>query len=195
MSFGFFADAALTVPISDLQTTHKTDGSLDPVDTQVWLGSPDDTIQLVAASSPGVDPLILSITQLIPAWTASQAVTAGERRRATTSNNTVFEATNSGTTGASEPTWNTTIGATTADNGVTWEAVLAEDTPDEVRLATAQAGLAGATPGASLTLGAVIPGGEAGAVTFWVRRTDPDARAQQSTQLALALTTANEEPV
>lgn len=34
--------------------------------------------------------------------------------------NRIFEASNAGTTGGSEPSWNTTIGGTTSDNGITW---------------------------------------------------------------------------
>lgn len=59
------------------------------------------------------------------AWAASQAVIAGQYVQALTRGSdalkvAIFQAAAAGTTGSSEPTWNTTIGTTTADNGITW---------------------------------------------------------------------------
>lgn len=195
MSFAFYSDAALTAPVTGLIMQHKTDGSLDPVKRQLWLGSPNAAVKLQAASNPGVDPLTLSITQLHPARADSEVIAAGDRRRVSPSNNTIFEAGNNGTTAAAPPSWNTTIGATTVDGGVTWTAVSKEDTPDELKLALTEGGLAGASPGAGLSLGATILGGVSNAVSWWVQQTDPDATVQLTTQLALDLVAADVVPV
>lgn len=195
MSFAIFSDAALTAPITTLTLTHKMDGSLDPVKRQLWIGSTNALVKLQAASNPGVDPLTLSITQRHPARANSEVILTGDKRRISPTNNTVFQANNNGTTAASPPTWNTTIGATTVDGGVTWTAVSREDTPDEIRLALTEGGLAGASPGAGLSLGATILGGVSNAVSFWLQQTDPDATVQKTTQLALDLVPADEVPI
>jgi len=195
MSFAFYSDAALTAPVTGLILQHKADGSLGPVKRQLWIGSPNAAVKLQAASNPGVDPLTLSITQLHPARADSEVIVAGDRRRISPSNNTIFEANNSGTTAAAPPSWNTTIGATTVDGGVTWTAVAKEDTPDELRLALTEGGLAGASPGAGLSLGATILGGVSNAVSWWVQQTDPDATVQLTTQLAIDLVAADVVPV
>jgi hypothetical protein len=182
-TFAFYADAALTTPLTTLTTQHLTDASTDPIDAQVWIGSTAASKQLRAASNPGVDQITLTITQKIAAWSASAAVSAGALRRPTTTNNRVYQAGGSGTTGATEPTWPTTIGATVADNGITWTCLAYEDTPNEVKLATTQAGLAAATPGAGLNLGTTLLSGVGNATPVWVRVTNPDANIQDQTHL------------
>ncbi len=54
------------------------------------------------------------------AWTSTTAKSLKAAVRATSDNNLYFEVTSSGTTGGSEPTWNTTIGGETTDNDITW---------------------------------------------------------------------------
>lgn len=75
----------------------------------------------------GHDPIIYkgssTFTKLLlehSAWQASTAYALKDSVRATSDNNLYFEVTTSGTTGGSEPTWNTTVGGTTTDNTVTW---------------------------------------------------------------------------
>lgn len=191
-SFQFYADPGLTTPLATWVRAHQTDGSLDPVDKQIWFGSPDGTKQAQAASNPGVDQITVSIGQLYAARANSAAVTTGERRRLSPSNNRVYEATNSGSTAASPPAFPTTIGATVVDGGVTWEAVAYEDTPDELSLAATSGGLAAATPGAPLDVGITILGGAANAVSFWARAVDPDAVVQTTTQLSIKVSTIEE---
>lgn len=53
-------------------------------------------------------------------WAASTAYSVGDMVRPSTSNNRVFRCTTAGTSGASEPTWDTTIGNTTNDGSVVW---------------------------------------------------------------------------
>lgn len=59
-------------------------------------------------------------------WAATTAYgsdTTANYVRPTTGNGFVYRATGSGTSGASEPTWPTTIGATVVDSGVTWTCI------------------------------------------------------------------------
>lgn len=74
--------------------------------------------------------------QLLPAlWGATEAVAAvgprdakvGDRRRPSGFNDRFFACTTAGTTGESEPTWNTTLGATTAETltAAAWAATTA----------------------------------------------------------------------
>ncbi len=53
-----------------------------------------------------------------PAWPASTAVAVG--RLITDGNGNLQECTTAGTTGASHPTWATTVSSTTTDNTATW---------------------------------------------------------------------------
>jgi hypothetical protein len=182
-TFAFYADAALTTPLTTLTTQHLTDASTDPIDAQVWIGSTASGKQLRAASNPGVDQITLTITQKIAAWSASAAVSAGAVRRPTTTNNRIYQAGGAGTTGGTEPTWPTTIGATVVDNDITWTCIAYEDTPNEVKLATTQAGLASATAGAGLNLGTTLLSGVGNATPVWVRVTNPDANIQDQTHL------------
>lgn len=63
-----------------------------------------------------------------PDWTATTVMTVVQAEDAgvgsivspTTYNGRIFACTTAGTTGGSEPTWNTTIGGTTADGSVVW---------------------------------------------------------------------------
>lgn len=54
----------------------------------------------------------------LSAWAATTALTAGVLRRPLTSNGFRYEVTTAGTTGATEPTWPTTVGATVTDGTV-----------------------------------------------------------------------------
>jgi hypothetical protein len=54
-------------------------------------------------------------------WAATTAYVVGDIRKPTVYNGRRYEATVAGTSGGSEPTWPTTIGATVVDGGVTWE--------------------------------------------------------------------------
>ena len=56
-------------------------------------------------------------------WAASHAYSLGEYCRPTTINGYNYEVIIAGTSGSSQPTWPTTLGATVVDGGVTWECV------------------------------------------------------------------------
>ena len=81
----------------------------------------------VVGFQSGHDPIIYkgsgTFTKLIregTQWTATTAKGINTSVIPTTDNNLYFEATTSGTTGSTEPTWNTTVGSTTTDGTVTW---------------------------------------------------------------------------
>jgi len=59
----------------------------------------------------------------VTVWPVSTAVSVGDIRRPTTYNDTLFECVVAGTTGGTEPTWNTGIGVETTDNTATWIAI------------------------------------------------------------------------
>lgn len=55
-------------------------------------------------------------------WSDGASISAGDEIKNVASTH-YFIATNNGTTGAMEPSWNTTAGATTDDNGITWKCI------------------------------------------------------------------------
>lgn len=194
-TFAFYSDAGLTAPLTaDLHDLY-TDGTGNPRTVQLWIGSTSASKQLRAASSPGVDQVVLTIEQLVPAWSAAAAISAGAKIRPTSTNNRIYQAGGSGTTGGTQPTWPTTIGATVSDNGITWTCIAYEDTPNEIKLATTSGGLAGATAGAGLNLGTTILSGVGSAATFWMQRTDADLVDQDQTQLRLVTNAVREDAV
>lgn len=73
------------------------------------------------------DPVVRStgnfslLQQDITAWAGTTAYVVGDVRRATATNKTLyFHCTTSGTSGAGEPAWNTTVGGTTNDGTAVW---------------------------------------------------------------------------
>ena len=68
-TFKFFADAALTLPIqagAPFASSVNYDGSSGNVDYAVWLGSNTAGQVLQAASSPGTDPLTVTVHDTSP---------------------------------------------------------------------------------------------------------------------------------
>ena len=63
------------------------------------------------------------VSAAVPQWAAATAKVVGNEVIPNTVNNYTYRCTIAGTTGASEPTWPTTIGLTVTDGGVTWECV------------------------------------------------------------------------
>jgi len=57
------------------------------------------------------------------AWVASVAYTSGQYIRPSTANTYNYECTTAGTSGATEPVWNTTLGGTTTDGTAVWTTV------------------------------------------------------------------------
>lgn len=56
----------------------------------------------------------------VPAWAASTTYAVGDIVRPTTWNDRLFQCVVGGTSGATQPTWDTTLGNETTDNTVTW---------------------------------------------------------------------------
>ena len=62
-SFKIYTDAGLTTPLtSNLLATQASDGSSDPVDFQLWLGSTSAGKELKTDTNPGTNQITLSIT-------------------------------------------------------------------------------------------------------------------------------------
>lgn len=196
MPFQFFADAALTTPLAELLTAELTDGSTSPAIRQVWFGSTDTGKKVRAASNPGVDPVTVTPVSLLTTRANSTAYTVGKLLIPATPNNRVYEVTASsgaGLSGGSPPTYPTTVGATVADGDLTLTCRAYQDETNEYRLAATSGGIAGATPGAGLSLGTAILSGVANAVTFFLACDDADAVTQSQVHVALDTNDLNED--
>jgi len=192
MPIQIYSDAALTTQLSgglaDLIATQHSDGSTDPVDFQLWIGDTDSNYQYQADSDPGVDQIAMAIEYQAGVWQASTAQVVDDVVRPTVDNNykyAVQSISGGGATGASEPTWPTTVGNTVVDNEVTWVCLGELHDPAEVKLATTEVGLDSATGGASLNLALTITGGVANAVEFWVRVDDTTLYVDNSDDLKI----------
>lgn len=66
-TFNFFTNAGLTLVFGGTLTIpQNVDGSSGPVDTQFWLGSTASGKTLQADSDPGVDQIVISVTDSSP---------------------------------------------------------------------------------------------------------------------------------
>lgn len=77
------------------------------------------------ADYPLITTALSPYSATVPAWAASTAYAAGIQRRPTTRNGFRYTA-SAGTSGATEPTWPTTLDATVVDGTVTWTCALAD---------------------------------------------------------------------
>lgn len=139
-----------------LEAKHKTDLSDNPQDYVLYFGSTMSSRQLQATSNPGVDDILLSTVKRLPAWVADTAVDLGYVARPVVDNNYRYEIVTAGTTDSTEPTWPTSIGSTVLDGTAVWKCTSASHETTEVKLATSNAGLDGATAGAALVMGNTI---------------------------------------
>lgn len=93
----------------------------------------DDTITFSVRGSvdgrladyPLITTALAPYSATAPAWAAITAYAAGVQRRPTTRNGFRYTA-SAGTSGATEPTWPTTLDATVVDGTVTWTCTLAD---------------------------------------------------------------------
>lgn len=175
LTFKFWTDTSLTVAFSGLyQLVHQTDLSDNPQDFVLYFGSDETaaTRKVEATSNPGVDNITLTPTYILPEWDNATAYSLGDLAEPVTPNGFKYKITTAGTSGASEPTWPTTIGATVIDGTCVWECLSARHPITEIKLATSEAGLTSATGGASLNIGTSIQSGSANKVAVWIRITN-----------------------
>ena len=172
-SFLLYDDALLVGASSGTWTVSAlTDHSEGNQDRQYWFGSNGISTQLLATSNPGVDPITLTPTYILPAWEASTSFSLGTSCIPTTPNGYRYVVTTAGTSSGTEPVWGTLLNGTTTDGTVEWTLVAAQSNVNEIKLALTEVGLDSATGGASLSLGSTILSGVSEAVTFWVRDTN-----------------------
>lgn len=177
LTFKFYTDAALTVVFTGLfQLTRYTDLSDNPQDFTLYFGSPEpeDTRQLQATSSLGVDPIVLTPTDILPEWAASTAYVVGQQIQPTTPNTYMYECTTAGTSSATEPaSWPTTpLGTTQTDGTVTWTLKAKKHPITEIKMSLVYATIAAATGGATLNIGTTLMSGSANAVPVYFRFTN-----------------------
>lgn len=193
VTLDFYSDSGLTTAPSALSVTHAATGSGDPQDFHLYLGSSESGRRFRAASNPGVDSISVSISNATALWAATTAKALDDRVRTSTANGYRYKATVSGTTGSSEPAWPTTIGNTVADGTVTWTCEQKIHEATEVKLATTQSGLTGASAGAPLSLSTQILSGSANAADVWVRLDDATATVGTETELTLTTNSVVED--
>lgn len=181
ITFALYTDSGLTTPADlTILVAAKSDLSDGSHDYHFYFGSNDTSQKLQAISNPGVDNITLTPTYILPSRTNSTAYSLGDSVVPDPTNGYRYEVTTAGTTGASPPTWGTTVGGNTTDGTVVWKLV-AEDSPiSEIKLATTQAGLASATGGAPLSLGNTILSGSSNAFSFWMRVTNTITQVSES---------------
>lgn len=181
ITFKLYDDAALTTE-ADLTVVveAKSDLSDGAHDFHFYFGSTDVNQKLQAVSNPGVDNVVLTPTYILPFWMASHVYALGDSVVPDPTNGYRYQVTTAGTSAASQPTWGVILNGTTNDGTVVWQLV-AEDSPtSEIKLATTQAGLTGATGGTALSLGATVLSGIPNAISFWMRVTNTITQVSES---------------
>lgn len=164
-----------------LQTTHESDLSDGSQDFVLYFGSNATGTKLEAVSNPGTDQVTITPTDNLADWAATTAYSLGNRVEPTTPNTYVYEVTTAGTSGGSEPTWPTTVGSTVVDGTIVWTCVANRHELTEIKLALTNGGLAAATPGAALNLGATINSGSANQVEVHIRVTNTVTQVSNNT--------------
>jgi hypothetical protein len=184
-TFDLFTDDALTTAhTGELSFTHFTDLSDGAQDTVLYLGSVDAARKIQANSNPGVDNMTITPTNKLAGWATATAYIVGDRIEPTTPNTFVYVCTTAGTSHASvEPTWPTTgIGTSTVSDGTAvWTLLSERHELTEIKLATSNGGLTAATPGAALSLGTVINGGNTNDFAIHIRITNAVNNVADST--------------
>ncbi|RMH42806.1 MAG: hypothetical protein D6694_07570, partial [Gammaproteobacteria bacterium] len=101
----------VTVPID----VHRVQGARFDTNTNTWYDTDSQGIPLF----PTVTRAGTKWYDTKPRWPANTAITTGAQ--IAPGNGYWYQATNSGTTGATEPTWVKAIGTVTNDNGISWQ--------------------------------------------------------------------------
>jgi len=198
ISLKFHTDPALQIPVSLSTINHLIDGSNDPQNFVFYLGADDATKQYKDGSSPGVADLFIQVFDVTDLWTATTVKVVNDAVRTTAKNGYRYKVqalAGAGNTGASEPTWPTTIGQTVVDGDVTWinERKLHEST--EIKIALSLIGLDGAVSGDPINLGLVIAGGADANIAVHVRLDDATSIIDKFTDLGIGVLGAQELPV
>lgn len=200
-SFNLWNDTALTSAFSGTLTlVHQTSLSDNPQDFTLYLGSVLTNRQLQAASSPGVDSITLTPTDILPVWAVATAYIVGDKVQPIAGNGFVYKCTVAGTSNATtEPTWPvTTIGTTVTDGTCTWELNSAHHATTEIKLALSSGGLATATAGAALNVATTISGGASNDVAIYIRVTNAVTNVSNNTgneEIALNINSCIESEV
>ena len=175
LTFKLYTDSGLTTLFSGLhQLIHETDLSDGDQDFQLWYGSTVAGRTLQATSNPSVDNITITPVEILPEFALNTVYTAGQLIEPTVQNGNKYIVTIGGTSDASvEPTWPTSgIGSAVTSGTATFELYQATHEPTEAKLALTAGGLAGATAGAALSLGATLTSEVANAVEINVRYTN-----------------------
>ena len=190
VSLQFYTDSGLQIPVTTQAINHLVDGSSDPQDFIFYIGSVNSLNKYEAASDPGVDDMVLEISNVTALWVASVAKIVDDEVRTIVQNGFVFKVqsiTGGGLTGAVEPTWPTTIGLTVVDNEVTWVNDGKIHEPIEIKLALTAIGLDSVVAGQNLNIGTIINGGVPGAAVIYMRIDDATAVVAFATELGLSI--------
>lgn len=206
-TFSLFNDANLTDEFSgEFNIVHNTDLSDNPQDFVLYLGSLGsgasdlDDRQLQVETNPGVDDILIVVDYILPTWTANTVYALGDCIKPVGVDfrmKCVFAGTSDNLT---EPDWDSMggVGSIILDNTVNWKKVSADHPITEIKLATTNGGLAGATPGASLNLGDTILSGTANVQEVHIRVTNAVTSVGNNSatpELALAINSLVEREV
>lgn len=66
LTYKFYSDAALTVPITAISAEQLADGSSNPVVKEVWLGDPEANFLIQEWNNPGVNNIEVSVGDTSP---------------------------------------------------------------------------------------------------------------------------------
>lgn len=191
----YYTDAGLTAESATGITREADDGSDPAQQLTIYMGSPTVALKWRAKSDPGVDAIILSIAYVNPIWVLSTVKVLDDIIREGLYNYKATSIAGGGATGATPPTWPTTVGATVVDNEVTWTNIGLTHTTAEVKLATIQGDLVTATGGVALALGVELLSEVANAQAIWIEVDDPNNSVAIATDLKLQLNVVQQEAV
>lgn len=192
-TFGFYSDSNLTQALSTKSFLHADNGANDPQDYVFYFGSTTASVQVQEDSNPGVNQIQVQILNLTAEWLATTVYSINDIAKSVVGgsyeyNGNKFQVTTGGTSGGTEPNWTTApnINDTVADGTVTWTNIGKIHEANEIKLATTQGGLTGATAGAFLNIGTSVTSGTGNAVTVWLRIDDATATIGTETELRIS---------
>ena len=184
-SFAFYEDSSLATLLNTLSFTHNVSGTTDPQTRTVYFGSTTANVKVQTETNPGTGLIQIQIVNITQDWEASTAYAVNDVRKSASDNGYRFTVTSAGTSGTSEPTWDTSSAGTTTDGTVTWgNADIVHETA-EVKLALSSAGLTSATGGQALSLGVEVLSGVSNAIPIFLEIDDATAVIGTQTELQI----------